>query len=51
MTRDTCRRSTCSNPTRDATGYEGRFCSTECELKHEHVKADARDARMAEDER
>ena len=46
--RDTCRRTTCSEPARDVSGYEGRFCSTKCELKHEHVKADAEDARRQE---
>lgn len=47
MTRDTCQRSTCDNDTRDVGGYAGRFCSEMCEVKHDHIKADARDARRA----
>jgi hypothetical protein len=44
MSRDTCRRSTCTNDARGGGGYGGRFCSDECEVKHDHIKADARDA-------
>ena len=43
--RDECRNSTCSNDPRGDGGFSGRFCSTACELKYEHVRADARDAR------
>lgn len=51
MTRETCRRSTCSNdPREDVSGYAGRFCSDACEVKHDHIKADARDAMRAERE-
>jgi hypothetical protein len=42
--RDECRLPTCSNDPRGG-GFSGRFCSTPCELKFEHVRADARDAR------
>jgi hypothetical protein len=48
-----CRRSTCENPRRGAdapAGESGKFCSTPCELKHEHIKADAREARTDERE-
>jgi len=50
---DTCKRSTCSNPVgqQDRDDYRsGSFCSVQCEVKYEHVKADARDARRAEQE-
>jgi len=49
----TCKRPTCSNPVgqQDRDDYRsGKFCSIQCEVKHEHVKADARDARHAERE-
>ena len=42
--RDECRRPTCSNDPREGGGFSGRFCSTPCELKFEHVRADAREA-------
>lgn len=45
--RDICRYLTCDEPTRDADdvgSYSARFCSTRCELKYDHVKADAQDA-------
>lgn len=42
-----CRYPTCSNEA-EGSGYSGRFCSTECELKYDHVKADAQDAARAE---
>jgi len=48
---DTCRRPTCTNLSREESGYSGRFCSDRCEVKHEHVKADARDARLSEERR
>ena len=41
--RDECRNPACSNDPRGG-GFSGRFCSTACELKYEHVLADARDA-------
>jgi hypothetical protein len=57
MTSDTCRHPTCSNATRKrgerygdnneyaVSTYGARYCSSKCELTHEHAKADARDAR------
>jgi len=50
MSRDTCRRSTCDNPTGEADEgdyNEHKYCSAQCEVKHEHIKADARDARRS----
>jgi hypothetical protein len=43
--RDTCRQHGCDGEPRGGGGFSGRFCSTPCELKYEHVRADARDAR------
>ena len=63
MTRDTCRYPTCDEPTRDrgdtygdddqytVSAFGARFCSTRCELKYEHVRADAQDARRADRDR
>jgi hypothetical protein len=54
MTRDTCRYATCDcDPAGlDADGYTSRrFCSPQHEVKHEHIKADARDAERAARER
>jgi len=54
MTRDTCRYPSCDRDPgqEDRDDYRsGRFCSVAHQLKHEHIKADARDARMAEGER
>lgn len=53
MTRDTCRRPTCD---RDAGTDDGnynarKFCSAKCEVKFEHIRADARDAERAERDR
>jgi hypothetical protein len=31
--------------------FGAKFCSTKCELKHEHIKADARDAARSEGRR
>ena len=42
--RDECRRPPCSNDALGGGGFSGRFCSTPCELKFEHVRADARQA-------
>ncbi|WP_273837480.1 hypothetical protein [Halococcus sp. PRR34] len=42
--RDECRNFSCSNDARGGGGFSGRFCSTPCELKYEHVRADAREA-------
>lgn len=43
--REECRLPGCSEEPRGGGGFPGRFCSTGCELKYEHVRADARDAR------
>lgn len=51
----TCRLPNCDRTRRsrgdDVDGFAARFCSTGCELKYEHLKADARDARMAAEHR
>jgi len=47
MTRDTCKMPSCdSEPgAQDRDDYnDRRFCSVQCETKHDHLKADARDA-------
>lgn len=54
MSRETCKRSTCDNEPgqQDRDDYRsGKFCSIQCETKHEHVKADARDAQREEPRR
>ena len=47
----TCRYPSCEEEARgrgpNVNGYAAKFCSPACELKFEHVKADARDARRA----
>jgi len=46
--RDTCRRHGCDRDPgqQDRADYSARrFCSVQCQTKHEHIKADARDAR------
>ena len=48
MTRDTCRMPGCDETPRDGGGFAGRFCSDKCEVKYDHLKADAADARRAE---
>lgn len=60
MTRDTCRYYNCDEPTRErgerygeddqyaVSVYGAKFCSVEHELKHEHARADAEDARRTE---
>lgn len=35
----------------DRNYHENKFCSIQCQTKYEHVKADARDARRAEEQR
>lgn len=49
MTRTTCRYPSCDNA--PATNGEHRrgFCSTRCEVKHDHIKADAQDRRRTEE--
>jgi len=52
MSRDECRQLGCTNPprakTEDASGYGAKFCSKRCEIKYDHLKADARDAERAD---
>ena len=49
--RDECRRPTCDRPARGTDdpnvqdGFAVRFCSTPCELKYDHIRADVRGAR------
>lgn len=49
---DTCKM--CPRPTGEQNRDDyrsARFCSTRCEVKHDHIRADARDAARAEAER
>ena len=42
----------CDNPPgeQDRDDYRaGRFCSVQCDVKYDHLKADARDARRADE--
>lgn len=54
--RESCRYPTCGEPARTSTddgaadAFAEKFCSTMCELKYDHVKADAEDARQMERE-
>lgn len=49
MAEDQCRMIGCDNPTRDDGGaYSRKFCSTRCELKYDHIRADAEDAMRAD---
>jgi hypothetical protein len=48
--RDECRNLSCSNEARSGGNSSRQFCSTACETKHEHIRADAREARR-DDER
>jgi len=44
----TCKRPTCTNQVgeQDRDDYQiNRFCSVQCDVKHQHIKADARDAK------
>ena len=47
---DECRMPTCSEPVRAREEYAGRFCSDSCEVRYEHLQADARDAAVDESE-
>lgn len=49
--RPECRAPWCDDPARvDApTAFASRFCSPECEVRFEHLRADARDARTTDD--
>lgn len=54
MTNDTktCRHPRCSTPVgqQDRGDYRShRYCSVQCDVKHDHIKADARDARREPD--
>lgn len=40
-----CKYPTCSEEQGAQNGYSGKFCSKGHEIKYEHIKADARDAR------
>lgn len=41
-----CKYPTCTDEAGAAPGYSGKFCCKGHEIKYEHIKADARDARM-----
>jgi hypothetical protein len=45
-----CKRPTCTNPAgqQDRDDYRTSFCSIQCEVRYEHIKADARDAQRQE---
>jgi len=47
---DTCRMPDCDRPTgvEDGTYRDRSFCSPRCDVKHDHLKADARDARRGD---
>jgi len=50
---DTCKMCawpTGSRPVSGTSFRDNRFCSARCDVKHEHIRADARDARRAEQE-
>jgi len=52
MTVSECKYPSCDNEVGqqpESRQYKHRsFCSVECEVKHDHIKADARDAKRAE---
>jgi hypothetical protein len=55
MSRDTCRYPSCDREPGSAddnhVAYSARrFCSLEHAVKHDHIEADARDARRADEE-
>lgn len=37
----------CDRTPRGGGGFAGRFCSTEHEIKYDHLKADAQDAKRS----
>lgn len=46
----TCKRPTCDNPVgkQDRGDYRSNsFCSVQCEVKHDHIKQDAKDAKRS----
>lgn len=45
--RSTYRMPGCDRIPRGGGSFAGRFCSTEHEVKHDHLKADARDAKRS----
>lgn len=48
--RDQCRNPGCTNP-RDPDGdHKRQFCSVQCEVKFDHLRDDARDARLSEEQ-
>ena len=52
MTRDTCKMPNCDREPgeQDRDDYRtSRFCSVECDVKYDHLKADARHDRMYDD--
>lgn len=48
---DECRRTGCDQPARGSDdamdAHAAAFCSPQCEVSHDHVRDDARDARAA----
>lgn len=54
MSRDVCKLPSCDRTTgqqKDRQYRKGSFCCMKHEVKFEHLKADARDAKQAEQER
>jgi hypothetical protein len=45
--RSTCRMPSCDRTPRGGGGFAGRFCSAEHEVKYDHLKADAQDAKRS----
>jgi hypothetical protein len=43
--RSTCRMPGCNRTSRGGGGFAGRFCSTKHEVKYDHLKVDAQDAK------
>jgi hypothetical protein len=48
MSRDTCRYPSCDDEPRGSGGFSSLFCSDECEVRYDHIKADAQDAERSE---
>ena len=45
---DQCRNPGCDNPRDpDGDGFRRQFCSVKCEVKFDHLRADAEDARRS----
>jgi len=52
MTRDTCKMPNCDREPgeQDREDYRtGQFCSVQCDVKYDHIKADVRHDRMYDD--